>query len=291
MAFGIVIVFFSIPEQRQWASLETAYPVQSLEGRLPAIKQAKPTDGVPARGAASSQRLNSFEAYLDQEGNSAQYREISLRELHSSAVNRFIQSRGFGVGRLRFRPTPEAVPLDEPEPIPMPVYDVEALGNRSTEKYPPDKSPNSLRRDTDRLHENSLLSFLNPITFGYVEDIKHVTGFQPHAFRYAPSAPRTWHIDKLELVSLLKHEEPAVYLSEHLPRMSELRDAPTRPLDDFEKQALAALQKGEDVQVQTSPDQIRMLGAIRAVKQCLKCHDVERGYLLGAFAYDLRNGP
>ena len=32
----------------------------------------------------------------------------------------------------------------------------------------------------------------------------------------------------------------------------------------------------------------RMFGALRATKQCLKCHDAARGDLLGAFSYTLR---
>jgi hypothetical protein len=34
----------------------------------------------------------------------------------------------------------------------------------------------------------------------------------------------------------------------------------------------------------------RMLGSLRAAKQCLECHSAERGKLLGAFSYVLRRG-
>ena len=81
--------------------------------------------------------------------------------------------------------------------------------------------------------------------------------------------------------------EPVAYRSEHLPRMDELRDAPTRPLNTFEQQALAELRRGQDIEIGTTPDRIRLLGSIRAVKHCLSCHDVERGELLGAFSYTL----
>ena len=96
------------------------------------------------------------------------------------------------------------------------------------------------------------------------------------------------------MVSLLKHDEPVTYVSNHLPRMDELRDAPTRPLSSFETNALACLRKGQDLQVESTADRIQVLGSIRAIRQCLACHEGQRGDLLGAFSYNLireRNGP
>jgi hypothetical protein len=144
------------------------------------------------------------------------------------------------------------------------------------------------------MHEVGLLDFLNPQGFGYVKDRDHVAGYQEHQFRNMPEldpeAPQTqrWRIIKLELVSLLKYPRPLVYLSQHLPRMQELRQAKTRPLNGFEKAALRALREGEDLKVRSTPDCIRFLGSIRAGRQCLDCHQVERGDLLGAFSYQLR---
>ena len=54
-----------------------------------------------------------------------------------------------------------------------------------------------------------------------------------------------WAIRTIELVSLLKHPEPMVYLSDHLPRMDELRGARVRPLDAFERESLPALRRRE----------------------------------------------
>lgn len=92
---------------------------------------------------------------------------------------------------------------------------------------------------------------------------------------------------RLELVSLLKHETPRVYVSKHLPRMDELTDAPTRPLDGFERDSLVKLLRGDNVVVSAGETRMQMLGAVRASKTCLKCHAVERGALLGAFTYEL----
>ena len=34
-----------------------------------------------------------------------------------------------------------------------------------------------------------------------------------------------------------------------------------------------------------------MLGSLRATKECLQCHRVEHGALLGAFSYELLRDP
>ena len=76
-----------------------------------------------------------------------------------------------------------------------------------------------------------------------------------------------------------------VDLTEKLPSMAEARTAPVRPLDGFEQRSLARLVEGDDVVVHESTGRLRLLGAIRAVQQCLACHEGPRGALLGAFSY------
>src|SRR5262249_8974349 len=130
--------------------------------------------------------------------------------------------------------------------------------------------------------------------FGYVKDRDHVAGFQAHQFskvpkfREVPRPPERWEVRRLDLVGLLLHSEPVVYISSHLPRMDELREVPTRPLNDFEGAALEQLRRGEDLVVGATEDELRMLGSVRSSSQCLKCHEGERGDLLGAFSYTLR---
>ena len=96
-----------------------------------------------------------------------------------------------------------------------------------------------------------------------------------------------WHVARLELVSLLVHDEPCAYVSANLPQMDEVRNVSTRSLDQFESQALARLRAGEDLVTESGPHAIRMLGPILASNDCLKCHGVERGTLLGCFSYTL----
>jgi hypothetical protein len=100
-------------------------------------------------------------------------------------------------------------------------------------------------------------------------------------------ADATWLLTQLELVSLLLHETPKVYESDHLPRMDQLSLASTRALDSFETNSLAQLYNGEHFLVDARLNEIRMFGAIRAAKSCLACHDVRHKELLGAFTYTL----
>ena len=65
-------------------------------------------------------------------------------------------------------------------------------------------------------------------------------------------------------------------------------DVPTRPLNTFEADALQRLRTEEDLVISSEGSEYRMLGSLRAANQCLDCHSVDRGTLLGAFSYQLR---
>lgn len=153
-------------------------------------------------------------------------------------------------------------------------------------------------------HDAVVLNFAGSGRNGYVKDLDHVVGFGSHAvtamprfepgpieLRYWPKTgkenPIQWLVTQLQLVSLLKHDMPKVYVSKNLPKMEELNKAKLRELNQFESANLERLYDGEHVEMDVRETRIRMLGAIRASKQCLQCHQVERGTLLGAFSYEL----
>ncbi|MFP6768308.1 MAG: hypothetical protein VB859_09065, partial [Planctomycetaceae bacterium] len=98
-----------------------------------------------------------------------------------------------------------------------------------------------------------------------------------------------WVLERVELVSLLLHDEPGVYVSENLPRMDELAGSRLRSLNRFEALAMNNLRDGESLVVRGQGDQLKMLGSLRAAKQCAACHRVPRGTLLGAFSYGFRD--
>ena len=169
-------------------------------------------------------------------------------------------------------------------PVPQPVpraYPIESLqpGEPTREVAVP--------YGLQALHQNSVVDFSYPGGQGYARDRRHVAGFLTHGFSKVPVPDDEWAVQTLDLLSLLCHPEPVAYVSAALPRMDELREAPTRPLDAFEAGGLKELMDGEYMVVGEAGDKLRMLGSIRAVELCTKCHGAERGDLLGAFSYTL----
>jgi hypothetical protein len=167
-------------------------------------------------------------------------------------------------------------------------------------------------------HTSTTHEFLRPDSWGLVKDKTQVAGFQSHALEFIPDnhARRRFDIDnptkdktgrvtgyplierwavrKVELVGLLMHDAPVVYLNADgkLPTMKGAKEAGTRELTEFESSGLKDLAAGKEfVSVDATTNHVRMVGAIRMADACLKCHDGKRGDLLGAFTYDLVRDP
>jgi hypothetical protein len=283
------------PPKPNAEELRKRFPFESLADRLdyePAAAEALAKSGGTTLTDETKGRLAAYEKGLEFQKKWTPRAE-SLRLLHSDKVQEFISRDGFGVSRmLGAQPSPQFLEL----PAATTLYPAAAVDSAA----PGDKvTPPKAERLTG-LHEQSRIFFLSPASFGYVKDREHVAGFHSHAFRSPPETPpdrrgtadkEKWAVVRLELVSLLKHDEPAVYVSEHLPRMDELKGAPTRPLTPFEEKALKAMREGDDLVTEASGDRVRMAGSLRAVSQCLDCHGVKRGDLLGAFSYELQRQP
>jgi hypothetical protein len=291
---------------KELLDLRERYPYQSLTNRLAYEKQREMAVAVPVislqgntQDGKTKDDLAVIEDQLD--NGLGRLRMQALERLHEHFVEEFIDSPGFGVTRRLGRPSTYRIELPANAPIPLPAPDIKEL-SASAEMPELVQGPraggvNASRPDAQSLrnmHDINIVDFVNAQGFGFVRDRDHVAGFQEHQFRSMPQLtdqnlkPSRWQIRRLELVSLLKYDEPAVYVSEHLPRMDELREAPTRPLNAFEKIALADFQRGQDLRIQLNGDGIWMLGSIRALKACLGCHHGQRGDLLGAFSYKLR---
>lgn len=176
-----------------------------------------------------------------------------------------------------------------------------------------------------RLHQRTRDEFVAPRRWGHVESVEQVSGFVPHrldrrpkiepwdyrseilnrqhapwngkleehvaeefrAVDRSPPPDAIWLLKSLELISLLKSNSPAVYVSAYLPDMDKLSNVETRSLHGFELESLKQLKIDEDLVIAAKTNEIRLLGSIRASESCLKCHAVERGTLLGAFSYQL----
>jgi hypothetical protein len=285
--------------EHEYARLRSIYPFESMEQRVPAPKHeahAALLVGAPA------QRLDRLEQAVQSE--SGDYREWQLRQLHEDALGLFINSPGFGVARM-MRPSEMGLKIGvRRELVPS------QPGPRITSVWSPGefvKLSAGYETWLGLLLENSVLDFVFPRAWGYQKDRRHVAGYLSHRFSRVPdpidrwemhtptpestevSEPKArWKVQTLDLVGLLRHDEPVVYVSDHLPSMDELRGAATRPVDKFETLGLIALRHGEDLFVSRDGESLRMLGAISSTKQCVACHGGERGDLLGAFSYTLR---
>jgi hypothetical protein len=294
ITYGLSAWAFAATTLREWDRLKHEYPMESLAGRLayedrprtaPHLFAEAGRLGPAAETSPRPERLDGLEARITREEN--QPRVLTLRHLHSGVVEQFIAAPGFGVMRTVRAPSPFYLDLERAvKGMPTPSDPQPASPYLSRDGIP---GPVKAATGSELLdgHDGNTVAFLDPARFGYPRDREHVAGFRPHGFGDGPQAPPRWLVARLDLVSLLKFDEPAVYLSPNFPRMGELRQAPTRPLDGFEKEALAGLRRGEDLMAQEVGQGLRLLGSVRAVTQCVRCHRVERGELLGAFSYKL----
>ncbi|HWB13650.1 MAG TPA: hypothetical protein VG826_30775 [Pirellulales bacterium] len=284
---------------RSWHGLKNRYPFESMSSRLAYEESHSRLAGLDSPTPSESTRYRLKKAG---EWNSWSARNHALELVHASYVEQFIASPGFGVGRM-IRPAP---------------YHIESGDRRADTVYPLDLPPDldgssedaedvSVEREPrlsakflgllNALHNDARHDFLSPDGFGYFRDRDHVAGFVPHGFLNDQPALHTggrdtqWLTVRVNLVSLLKHERPMAYVSKHLPNMTELRDAPVRELDEFEQRALSSLFEGEDMVSDVHPNRVRAVGSLRAARQCLDCHQVERETLLGAFSYEFLRDP
>jgi hypothetical protein len=313
--YGIAFAEF-YPQHREVVQLRAEYPVESMatrlsheDGKRSAVTPVQPhlhgEETLSPRIAGEVQR---FEEELSKTmGAAGHLRERSLRRLywtHSHVVQEFVQSQGFGIRRgIRVPAQHRYIDLPElpvvPYPSPAEAIDTASLDQVGQGDEPAAAAPNAILETPADLalrdfHETSAAGFSNPAGFGFVVDREHVLGFQSHGFRELPQVHgpdnrrEPWQITSIELVSLLKHEPAAAYITKSLPRMDEIIDAPTRPLDSFETQSLEKLRAGDEIVVEREQDELRMFGSLRAARQCSQCHSSNRGDLLGAFTYRLR---
>lgn len=277
MTAGVYALFLVLAgwDAARYRAIREEHPFASLENRLAPLRTAARSSALPPAGQKDLEELS---RRIDSSGHLSRYRVLSA--LHNQTMESFVNAPGFGVGRM-YRPDEKELSLDSDVAIAQPgsLGDV-AGGNRLG-------SPR-ISRDEPlfEFHRSSIVNFVNPRGFGYVKSRAEVTGFQPHFFRSVPTSFR-WQVRSIELVGLLKHDGPVVYLTSNLPRMEELRSAPTRPLDAFEAAGLDRVKQGETLLVQEFSAGMRMVGAIRSVDACTKCHGGEEGALLGAFSYAL----
>jgi hypothetical protein len=277
---------------RQFDEERKIYPYESMTARLSYEK--RPERGKAASQAASEQAFEARQEQMIQEGmNRGWLRNIYLRQLHEDMTDIFTASDGFGAARmLRVRPGAIAnSPIQARQAVQIKPVSAKELSPGWQQEAAKKIQDPSLPA-ADDLHLLSIVDFIYPQAFGYIRNREHVAGFLSHQFKELPVLDeKAWRVTRIELISLLKFDEPRVYVSESLPRMQELIEAPTRPLDEFENGGLSELRAGARVKIKGDDERLRMVGALRATETCLKCHGVQRGEMLGAFSYRLARKP
>jgi hypothetical protein len=276
IALGVWLVplWGAIAQDRRHTEWREDNPFESIADRVPEVRSS---DGDrPTVGAAWSE----MEYEIDR--GSPGSRRSSLWAIHQDRTYQFARAMGFGAVRmLGMKANPDHFAPEFVPSIPQAdeyVPDLVSLG---------DETPADRVAGFGKMHSGVVLDFVNPNGWGYVKSRTQVAGFRPHRFGRSPEVIDRWAVTRVDLIGLLKHDKPAVYVSELLPRMDKLKDAPTREVDAFEAEGLRAVRKGDDLFARGTDKDARMVGAIRSVTQCVECHGGQRGDLLGAFSYRL----
>jgi hypothetical protein len=154
------------------------------------------------------------------------------------------------------------------------------------------KEPPPLKgaKDITLIHRRSLNMFIDSnIKTMEERNAEHIKSLQSKVT--PPKKEFMWEIKSIDLVGLVMHESPTVYISDKLPLMEKLPERPMREMDLFESEGLEELLAGKELYIRSQGETIRVLGPIHAAKACLKCHsDAKEGTMLGAFSYTLRPG-
>lgn len=241
----------------------------------------------------------------------SQARVESLKQLHSSEVESFINREGFGFGRrpIVVSQGPKTLKVKDLQPTrysgPVKKQPSHFFGNL-IELEPGAELSNNGMPETELIssfHERGLQNFAVANRNGFVKDLDNVAGFQPHQllmpgwngsilkYRQRKDSDIDWVVNRINLISLMAHDTPRVYVSDELPTMQSAEQRETRPLNEFEKSGLESFENGQTVYYSAKPNRIELIGAIRAGAHCLECHQGQRGKVLGAFTYEILRTP
>lgn len=281
-----ILIGSGVKEFYRIGELRNQYPIESLTTRLQLEKSGDQIiqDESIQLDAVVDHRLFEFEQRIDTYGT---YRATALIRLHNDTYRRFAAAEGFGPARMGM--------------IPITGRFVDFVSYTRDSAVLPlslkSQANTSATVITDSVHIKVLEDFFEPDSFGDVTNSSHVIGFEPHGpnhLNYSIGVmddddTSHWQLTRLELVSLLRHDEPRVYIADTIPLMNELQSLPHRALNEFEAAALPKLATSKDTVIEEIAGGAKMLGAIRAGNDCLQCHHGPRGKLLGAFSYEFRN--
>jgi len=275
--FWIWALVAFVPLYSQYEEWKKQVPMVSMSERLP---EPKPSDVEPISYSAIAQEGELLDTEFSKKKWNARNRSIQL--LHTGTLAAFDRAAGFGsIRMIVFHPEAEYFLPDSIPPVSQPT------AYNSTIVSLGDQFKGKVRPNLRQIHRESRVDFTNPQGAGYVKSRSEVAGFQSHRFSRLPNPENGWKADRIDLISLLMHDKPVAYISESLPRMEDIGNLKTRELDEFETAGLAHVRKTEELFIRGNDKSLRVIGALRSVNECQKCHGGSVGDLLGAFSYTL----
>ena len=270
-----------LAREQEYDHLRMQYPIESLDQRLPPRRETPKAEPIPSQ---TLERLTQVEELA--EVLSRDRRIYHLRQLHEEKVNRFIESPGFGVGRMvRDPPNPTERNLkpreDDEHFVPQPsspghpssLFD----GSTPLKLLPAEKQMLEMNSD-------SVINFAYPQGFGFLAGPRQAAGFRSHRFRELPRPA----IQRIELIGFAPSRDTGGVHHGESANDGRSRESPHA--------AARHLRNGSPCQTAEGRgrDRRRGGGGIAdgrrdpLAKQCATCHDGNRGELLGAFTYTLR---
>ncbi len=296
-------------------ALREEFPFESIEERM---KNAQSTEQRLEKRRALRNRKTSLPSHVDYQ---YQRRVQALKALHENATEAFVNADQFGFSRM-----PQISPKQlfaHQTSNKLIVFERDSDKKYGAEKeielaaqvkygrveqraagvpYRPVINDAAKRFPSQQELAMSHLYARQEFTAnaGYVKSLKKVSGFQPHSIgsdmvksywrpelkSSGPGKPG-WKLNRLELVGMLLHDQPRVYVSDQLPDMEKLDAYKTRDMNAFEKKAIKKILEGESTVVKATNSRIQMVGALWATKNCLQCHRAKSGDVLGAFSYEI----
>ncbi|MBS0202653.1 MAG: hypothetical protein JSS49_07105 [Planctomycetes bacterium] len=311
---------------RSLAAVRKENPIVPLGDRVPKPDKFLALKTPPRIAAEAENELKEYEKSTER--SYREIRDIRLSSLHLNTLTEFAERVGFGEDRLWSGVVqgPHKLTSDDPPPIPIGESPTAESSDWAITEGKPDPAQLLMLPE---LHHTSFVDFVDPLRLGVVLTSRNLArtvtwtvnenrvtqkvqdwsqlpsdsplrplsvGHTEHSMTARVKQEfekhlTEWQLSKLELVSLLKAPTPRVYRSRNLPNMKELANARSRELNEFEAVSLTKLQSGERLIIESDHFEIRMLGSVRAASQCVECHSVMRGTLLGAFSYVLHRLP
>lgn len=215
-----ILFCLGFSEYQRVSELRRQFPPQPLESRLKFQDDTSAlAPSIPKLSRDAEANLVSFE---QRDQGLAEYRIYTLKLLHDATYCRRTLSYGFAP-RSFSRVREQWLTIHKRMPFELP-FGIDA-----------DLTRHPFNNSISEVHSILLEDLFRFERLGWLRDSEHAIGFTPHgpvalqsllSPGYEDTTEPAWQLTRLELVSLLRHDEPRVYIAETVPLMNELESLP-----------------------------------------------------------------